>query len=203
MRVVIILGVLFVILVPLVVYGSNNTHIYMYGSSTCPHCRVMQSFLDKYFPHYTFCDMNTNRTCVELFTRLINITGTPPSIPIIVVVDNNSIKGIIIGEYTNITFWNDMIMSKRNGTSSIPIYSDGRIIGYIPSNRSKYINLILKETVPSPPNTEEPILTPIYNTSVMSTTGNHNSILGKGVILFLLTAILYTILVETEPWKRR
>lgn len=172
----------------------------------------MEGFFNEYLPgKYTFCDMAVNRTCVQLFATLINITGTPPSIPTIIVTNNGSVVAIVLGELENSTFWSSLLSGAGGGNESvIPVYSTTsngvKIIGYVPR---QYENSILKVIMETGNRSGSGVTTPRGNTRNVSNPVSLNTnkyrlnpILGKGVLAFLLISIAYVVTVESGLLER-
>ena len=208
-REVIILVVLVLLLPPLHVMANSSTgkyHIYMFGSSKCPHCSAMDEFFKTHNYSYTFCDMAVSSKCAGLFARLIKITDTPPSIPTIVVLYNGSVNAIVVGEIENETFWNTLI-SKKVSNTSIPVYTPTengiKLYSSIPSSRESDILAIL---------TVVPVaVTTITNSSVNSSQTQivqfieykPNPLLVKGVVFFLIGTLIYIPVAESGILQRK
>ena len=204
-----------IVMMPIISYAySENTHIYMYGSSKCPHCRAMDSFFSQnYSSIFSFCNMVNNKTCILIFSRLINLTGTGPYIPTIIVTKNNKVDFLFIGQFTNSTFWNKMINSNiQQNRNSIPVYAgffngSAEVIKRLPISYGKYIIDIINNKTVSLPYTKTPITLSNHSGKVIviNKTQAHeieyylyqpNPLLVKIVIIVLSIIVGYVIYVE-------
>ena len=208
-REILILILSLVILTPLFTLAESSTsnyHIYMFGSSKCPHCSAMDHFFRTHNYSYTFCDMSVSSKCAGLFARLIKITDTPPSIPTIVVVYNGSVNAIVIGETENVSFWNTLT-SKKVSNTGIPVYtptSNGmKLYSSVPVSKEPDILSIL---------TVVPVAVSVQNTTIMNSNQSQivqfieykpNPLLVKGVIIFLIGNLIYIPVVESGILQRR
>jgi hypothetical protein len=211
------LSILIVTLSLLVVMGntsiastaSTHYHIYIFGSTRCPHTVNMIRFLSTHFNGtYTFCDMNKYTSCAILFSRLINITGLEPVIPITLVASNSTVEAIIVGELENETFWSELLATNSSNEKYIPVYvminGTTNIVERLPSSyRGEILHILnsvntLASTAPRKYNVTTRIE---YRETFASAPAN--PYIEKGILLFLVSAIAYVSIVEGIIERKR
>ncbi|RLG81804.1 MAG: hypothetical protein DRO13_00160 [Thermoprotei archaeon] len=146
---------------------SNTSYFYMFGADACPHCRAMKEFLIESFGEQRFfaCEIYKDHTCSEKYSELVRL-GVPGYIPAIFVVYNGTVSALVIGEYENASFFEQLM--KTNSENRIPIYlvspSGTTLAGYIElgnKTHREFIEYYLRrgcETEPEKPELEVSIL---------------------------------------------
>jgi len=106
----------------------GNFYFYLYGHHACPHCLAMKNFIIENYcsNHFYFCDVRRDASCYELFMDFGNFTQ---GVPTIFVVYNNTVTAVLIGEYTNKTFLDQLLY--YNNRSIIPVFSAGYMGVYL------------------------------------------------------------------------
>jgi len=128
--------------------GNSNFFLFEYGSSKCPHCVPLHEFfLQNYDDHHYFCDISTNKTCLDYFNEFLNATGLPGYIPQTLIIKGKYVVAIVIGEIRDKAFWDSLI--SRNATSKIPVYLGTEEKGYLPISLDDQ-SLFIKEYIPLP-----------------------------------------------------
>lgn len=102
----------------------NNTlyYFYIYGLYSCSHCRAMKETLIKNYgeEHVYFCSLDNEGENRTRFIELVN-KGFPESVPLTFIVYNYTVSAVIIGEYSNIDFINNLLRTNRENKA--PIYT--------------------------------------------------------------------------------
>ena len=131
------------------VSDSNITAcLFVYGSSGCKACRLLEEFLLEHYGSMTiFCDIAANKSCRVRFFELIREYGMPPEIPTTFIVGREGIVAVIVGDVENKTYWEALIHSKPESPNRIPIYGGGsRVIKYLNiEDQSEFISKYLPE----------------------------------------------------------
>ena len=113
----------------LIVAGSSltNYNFITFGSKTCPHCKNLHDFFSKnYQGRYCFFwveDSDGSRLFYELYTVEINhglSQGYAYAVPQTLVLRDGAPIAVVIGEVTDVGFWNQLVSSDVTG--EIPIY---------------------------------------------------------------------------------
>ncbi|ASJ00535.1 glutaredoxin [Thermococcus gorgonarius] len=81
-------------------FNESKVHFYMYGLSTCPHCRHMKQLIPEVYgsDKLTYYELNGNRHNMEVFeniSHLTHITG----VPAIGIVYDGQLVAVIEGEF--------------------------------------------------------------------------------------------------------
>lgn len=137
--------VVFLLLLPLAgavewEFNPSDVHFYMYGMSTCPHCRHMKEAIPAtYGPErFTYYELNGNRHNDAIFQNISRLTGIT-GVPAIGIMYNGSLVAVIEGEF-NVSATPEIVKAaiEHNGTL---LFVGGR--GYIlPHNDSRAINVV-------------------------------------------------------------
>lgn len=95
-------------------FTANNVIIAMFGRSDCIHCKNMNKFfIDNYREFYRDLWIDKDRNIEIIFSELIEIeikSGIKEiGVPHTLIIENNSIRVIVIGEINNKDFWNNLI----------------------------------------------------------------------------------------------
>jgi len=105
---------------------------YMYGLTTCPHCRALDSFFNQTFPNkYVKCWVDLDSTCYSNLMNLYQVMvknysvsadflGVPTTLVIKMGSNGNTTLAIVIGEVKNKDFW--LQLAKLEPSSSPRIY---------------------------------------------------------------------------------
>jgi len=128
-----------VALQPIAIHASAlNAEFYMYGMSTCPHCRALHELLVKTFGSSSvyFCGINHCEYCRRRLLELYKIIGMEPVVPLTVVVCNGCVKAIVIGEVDDVGFWRS-IVSSNHSSYRVPVYAGTSLFEYLVFNDSR------------------------------------------------------------------
>ena len=81
-------------------FNPSDVHFYMYGVSTCPHCRLMKEVIPTtYGPErFTYYELNGNKHNDAIFQNISRLTGIT-GVPVIGIVYKGSLVAVIEGEY--------------------------------------------------------------------------------------------------------
>ena len=111
--------------------APSDVLFYVYGMSTCPHCRVLHDFLRENYPNnFFFCDVYTSTECRDYFAKYLEATGLPGYVPQTIVVKNMSyVLAIVIGEVTNTAFFDSL--TKLEPSLEVPLYEGTALVGYL------------------------------------------------------------------------
>ncbi|ASJ02714.1 glutaredoxin [Thermococcus profundus] len=100
-----ILLILSILLLPLASaadwkFEKSKIHFYMYGMSTCPHCRHMKKLIPETYGYdrFTYYELNGNQHNGKVLTNISRLTGIT-GVPAIGIVYDGKLVGIIEGEY--------------------------------------------------------------------------------------------------------
>ncbi len=126
-------------------YQVPDPYYLIYGSTLCPHCRALKSFMEEEFPdNFGFCPINTDESCATLYQFVHAFLGLPMNatygaVPFTLVVREGSLVGIVIGELENKTFWESFKPSNK-----VSIYLGPYLRGYIVTNQTLVTELFVK-----------------------------------------------------------
>jgi len=102
---------------------STNFHLYIYGSTTCPHCHALLSFFRSNYgeKHIYFCPVNLDPLCMDRLVELCKLLKLHTAVvPVTLVVCGGRVKAIVVGQVCSRSFWDRLIES--NASLRIPVY---------------------------------------------------------------------------------
>lgn len=149
-------------------FDDSKVHFYMYGLSTCPHCRNMKQLIPEVYgsDKLTYYELNGNQYNIEAFSNISRLTGIT-GVPAIGIVYDGQLVAVIEGEF-NISATPEIVKEAidRNGTILIV----GGVTYLIPHNTTGGMNLTnaLYELFVRP--TATTTTTPAANTTTTTTT---------------------------------
>jgi len=108
---------------------AGNTLFFVYGDAFCPHCERFVEFLRDNHYNYYFCNLESSKTCSISYINITSELGLPEAVPLTVVVKNNHIIAIIIGEVEDKGFLEQL--AKQNPSEEIPVYYSTNLVGHI------------------------------------------------------------------------
>jgi len=126
-----------------VIVGSSlaNYNFITFGSKTCPHCKNLHDFFSKnYQGRYYFLwveDADGSRLFYELYKAEINHGLSQDyayAVPQTLVLRDGAPIAVVIGEVTDVKFWNQLTSSEVTG--EIPVYLGSNKYGVVLSNES-------------------------------------------------------------------
>ncbi|MCC6054730.1 MAG: hypothetical protein LM589_05390 [Thermosphaera sp.] len=127
---------------------------YMYGLTTCPHCRALDSFFNQTFPNkYVKCWVDLDSTCysnlVNLYRDMVKnysvpeeLLGVPTTLVIKMGSNGNTTLAIVIGEVKNKDFW--LQLTKLEPSPAPRIYIGEKLFG--PTTTTQANNSLLPTT---------------------------------------------------------
>ncbi len=170
-------------------------YFYVYGDHECPHCRAMISFLNKTYgsEHVFFCDLRSNKTCVNKLEKLYNLTHQEflLYIPQTYIVYNCTVSALVIGEAENKAFLESLF--KTNTGNKIPVYmGEEHIANIVVKNPREF----LKEYV----NYNNVCFRNISTTTAASITPNNGSgieVIKKYDLIQVLPSLIFLALIDS------
>ncbi|PUA32555.1 MAG: hypothetical protein B7O98_07875 [Zestosphaera tikiterensis] len=181
----------------------DGLRLITFGSQSCPHCRALHDFFSKnYVGMYTFFWVE-DKVGSELFAYLAGVevsyglsTNYAYAVPQTLVLSEGRAVAIVIGEVTNVDFWNGLLNLKPN--TSIPIYLGNNRLVSIPQEGLTQlitnINYTLKTSaITSTPATTQATTSSNANASGANLTGV--AVVAAGVVL----AVAYFIVKRRKP----
>ncbi len=134
------MGILIVVIIFLhydvYLWGKPAT-LYIYTERKCELCEEFVSFAKTTLANegYTIkvCYLDVMPECNETYSFMKSM-GLPDIVPMNIIVRKNEVRGIVLGVWEGMPFWYVMRDTKLNGTSIIPVYKWGDLIGFITSN---------------------------------------------------------------------
>lgn len=98
---------------------------YIYGDSECPHCASMKEYIAENYGEdsYYFCDLRSNKTCLQKYIDLTTRIDAPQYVPLIILLNNCTVKAIIIGAVEDKEFLDRLLYSEDTG-DTVPVYMD-------------------------------------------------------------------------------
>ncbi len=126
-------------------FQTPDPYYLIYGTTVCPHCKALHQFMETEFPNnFGFCPINTDDSCAMLYQLLHVFLGLPmnstyAAVPFTLVVRDERLVGIVIGEMENRTFWESF-----EPTDRVEIYFGDYLRGYITTNQTLATELFVK-----------------------------------------------------------
>jgi len=122
-----VLSVLVAFFIPYVGYGalvtsagSGDAYLYVFGSETCPACANFKKWLaENYSGNWYFCDLSV-QDCARRFSQLVKMIGVPVALIPTTVVVNETVRAVVMGGITDVSFWEHMMNMPTEG--GIPIF---------------------------------------------------------------------------------
>ena len=127
----------------LIVVGGDltNYNFVTFGSKTCPHCRNLHDFFSKnYQGRYYFLwveDSDGSRLFYELYKAEVKHGLSQDyayAVPQTLVLRDGAPIAVVIGEVTDVKFWNQLISGEATG--EIPVYLGSSKYSVVLSNES-------------------------------------------------------------------
>ncbi len=116
--------VLPIVLCTVIPHSSEaGVFFYIYGDPQCPHCTSMKKFIASTYGEdsYYFCDLRSNNTCLQKYLELTSTIKVPQYVPLIILLNNCSVKAIVIGGVEDKEFLDSLLYSNTT-SETIPVY---------------------------------------------------------------------------------
>jgi len=154
-------------------FDTSKVHFYMYGMSTCPHCRHMKQVIPAtYGPDkFTYYELNGNQHNDRIFENISRLTGIT-GVPAIGITYNRALVAVIEGEF-NVSATPKIVEAAFDHNGTI-LFVGGRtyILPWNNTNATKVINELKGYFLSGEPE----VLT-------TTTSNNKNSICGPAAII--------------------
>lgn len=123
-------------------FDESKVHFYMYGMSTCPHCRRMKQLIPEAYgmDRFTYYELNGNQHNGRVFGNISRLTGIT-GVPAIGIVYDGQLVAVIEGEY-NVSATPEIVRAavENNGTL---LFVGGRTY-LLPHNSTESLNVVKK-----------------------------------------------------------
>lgn len=134
----------------------NNTLFYMFGESTCPHCKSQYDFFSQNYQvnSYYFCIIDKYTDCYNKFLQFVSeelisnagVNRREIGVPLTIVIrkygDYESIAAVVIGAIIDKNFW--QMLACAQPSSNIPVYIGTRQAYWISVNVTNHRDLLEK-----------------------------------------------------------
>ncbi len=91
--------------------ARHKTLFIVYGSSSCPYCKILANFLKEEYGEekVVFCDTKNDPACDKLYDELVELIDFQPLIPLTCVVRDNRVVAIIQGAVLDKGYWDKVL----------------------------------------------------------------------------------------------
>ncbi len=128
---------------------EDNLEFYLYGTTWCPHCKKMIEFIKEEYGENSlvFIDIEEAENTANYEKTLAALGLKTPVIPITVIVYNNTVKGILVGEITSREIVREVIEYTGEG---LPVYVGETLAGSLSGSRAEALREALASYLPLP-----------------------------------------------------
>lgn len=117
---IIALALIFLTSIMLVLGEEQNVKFYVYGSSRCPACSLLKTFLTEKFgkSSIVFNELVGNKSNAEVFISIYDLVfpevdKSHLAIPLTVVFVNDKVTAVVVGAYVSNDFWSNVLSNKE------------------------------------------------------------------------------------------